>query len=122
MREGAASLAPHLRAGDVSEPFPQLPACLLGNGASNAPTQRRESPAGDYMLGKGLEKLKKLAGWTGLEPAASGVTGRRYNQLNYHPKHCINLSTRGPGSTPDVLAPFSSEVGGTGFEPAAIGL
>ncbi len=25
------------------------------------------------------------AGWTGLEPAASGVTGRRYNQLNYHP-------------------------------------
>ena len=22
---------------------------------------------------------------TGLEPAASGVTGRRYNQLNYHP-------------------------------------
>ena len=28
---------------------------------------------------------KKLAGSTGLEPAASGVTGRRYNQLNYHP-------------------------------------
>jgi hypothetical protein len=28
---------------------------------------------------------KNLAGWTGLEPAASGVTGRRYNQLNYHP-------------------------------------
>jgi hypothetical protein len=26
-----------------------------------------------------------FAGWTGLEPAASGVTGRRYNQLNYHP-------------------------------------
>ena len=26
-----------------------------------------------------------LAGWTGLEPAASGVTGRRYNHLNYHP-------------------------------------
>ena len=25
------------------------------------------------------------AGWTGLEPAASGVTGRRSNQLNYHP-------------------------------------
>ncbi len=28
---------------------------------------------------------KKLAGWTGLEPAASCVTGKRYNQLNYHP-------------------------------------
>src|SRR4030067_9436 len=26
-----------------------------------------------------------MAGWTRLEPAASGVTGRRYNQLNYHP-------------------------------------
>src|SRR5262249_3678593 len=29
---------------------------------------------------------RRLAGWTGLEPAASGVTGRRSNQLNYHPK------------------------------------
>ena len=28
----------------------------------------------------------QVAGWTGLEPAASGVTGRRSNQLNYHPK------------------------------------
>src|SRR5689334_19435885 len=26
------------------------------------------------------------AGRTGLEPAASGVTGRRYNQLNYRPE------------------------------------
>jgi hypothetical protein len=26
-----------------------------------------------------------MAGSTGLEPAASGVTGRRYNQLNYDP-------------------------------------
>jgi len=26
-----------------------------------------------------------LAGSTGLEPAASGVTGRRYNHLNYDP-------------------------------------
>jgi hypothetical protein len=25
---------------------------------------------------------RKLAGCTGLEPVASGVTGRRYNQLN----------------------------------------
>ena len=29
--------------------------------------------------------MKNLAGRTGLEPAASGVTGRRYNRLNYHP-------------------------------------
>jgi hypothetical protein len=27
-----------------------------------------------------------MAGWTGLEPATSGVTGRRSNHLNYHPK------------------------------------
>jgi hypothetical protein len=27
-----------------------------------------------------------VAGSTGLEPAASGVTGRRSNQLNYDPK------------------------------------
>ncbi len=28
-----------------------------------------------------------LAGSTGLEPAASGVTGRRYNRLNYDPAY-----------------------------------
>ncbi len=26
-----------------------------------------------------------MAGWTGIEPATSDVTGRRSNQLNYHP-------------------------------------
>ena len=31
------------------------------------------------------ERSEGLAGWTGLEPAASGVTGRRSNQLNYAP-------------------------------------
>jgi hypothetical protein len=30
-----------------------------------------------------------LAGSTGLEPAASGVTGRRSNQLNYDPDLCL---------------------------------
>ena len=29
--------------------------------------------------------FRKMAGWTGLEPAAFRVTGGRYNQLNYHP-------------------------------------
>ena len=31
------------------------------------------------------EGLRELAGATGLEPAASCVTGRRSNQLNYAP-------------------------------------
>jgi hypothetical protein len=32
-----------------------------------------------------LDGASKLAGATGLEPATSGVTGRRSNQLNYAP-------------------------------------
>jgi hypothetical protein len=34
--------------------------------------------------------LKKLAGTTGLEPAASAVTGQRSNQLNYVPSFLGN--------------------------------
>ena len=33
-----------------------------------------------------------MAGSTGLEPAASGVTGRRSNQLNYDPDLWILMS------------------------------
>ena len=44
-----------------------------------------------------------MAGWTGLEPATSDVTGRRSNQLNYDP-----LKER--------------VVGGTGFEPVTAGV
>ena len=36
-----------------------------------------------------LELREMLAGSTGLEPAASGVTGRRSNQLNYDPNTAI---------------------------------
>ena len=39
----------------------------------------------------------------GLEPTASGVTGRRYNRLNYDPA-------------------FVFVVGGTGIEPMTLGL
>jgi hypothetical protein len=49
-----------------------------------------------------------MAGWTGLEPAASGVTGRRSNQLNYHPKQ--------------VGIRESYLMGGTGFEPVTAGV
>jgi hypothetical protein len=33
---------------------------------------------------RGFALSKKLAEWTGLEPATPGVTGRYSNQLNYH--------------------------------------
>ena len=36
-------------------------------------------------MNRRLDVLKRVAGSTGLEPAASGVTGRRSNQLNYDP-------------------------------------
>ena len=37
------------------------------------------------MPRKGLRGGGLMAGSTGLEPATSGVTGRRSNQLNYDP-------------------------------------
>ena len=45
----------------------------------------------DVQPARKRAKASLMAGWTGLEPAASGVTGRRSNQLNYHP----NLRTMG---------------------------
>jgi hypothetical protein len=36
-----------------------------------------------------LTPLDFLAGPRGLEPLPSGVTGRRYNQLNYDPKKSL---------------------------------
>ncbi len=35
--------------------------------------------------------LKRMAGTTGLEPAASAVTGQRSNQLNYVPNLFVAL-------------------------------
>ena len=46
-----------------------------------------------------------MAGWTRLELATSGVTGRRSNQLNYHP-------------VAKTVVVDSVVVGGVGFEPA----
>jgi hypothetical protein len=36
------------------------------------------------------------AGATGLEPATSGVTGRRSNQLNYAPREAASLASSLP--------------------------
>jgi len=48
----------------------------------------RSEPSGPSNQGAISESSSELAsaGWTGLEPAASAVTGRRYNRLNYHPR------------------------------------
>ena len=50
-----------------------------------------------------VERLegKEVAGSTGLEPAASGVTGRRSNQLNYDPKLCTAALRPHPASLCD---------------------
>ena len=46
--------------------------------------RRRARACLDEARAEGRER--SLAGSTGLEPAASGVTGRRSNQLNYDPE------------------------------------
>ena len=55
------------------------------------------------MPRKGLPGGGIMAGSTGLEPATSGVTGRRSNQLNYDPARSLL-------------------VGGTGIEPVTAGV
>lgn len=47
-------------------------------------------------LNKGLRFSRNplflfMAGSKGLEPSASGVTGRRYNQLNYDPAKMVGV-------------------------------
>jgi hypothetical protein len=59
-----------------------------------------------------------LAGSTGLEPAASGVTGRRSNQLNYDPIELTLLIA----ICPNAICFWQSCVGGTGFEPVTAGV
>ena len=42
------------------------------------------------QAGSSLELVENMAGTTGLEPAASAVTGQRSNQLNYVPTCQVN--------------------------------
>ena len=65
-----------------------------------------------------------LAGATGLEPATSGVTGRRSNQLNYAPNSCLEFQIvdfRFKLAIPNS-ASRNRMVGGTGIEPVTSGL
>ena len=41
-------------------------------------------------MSRPITPLERMAGTTGLEPAASAVTGQRSNQLNYVPTRQIN--------------------------------
>ena len=51
-----------------------------------------------------LAEREKVAGVTGLEPAASAVTGRRSNQLSYTPDAWATRQTP-RGRAPDVIHP-----------------
>ena len=70
--------------------------------------------------------ILEVAGSTGLEPAASGVTGRRSNQLNYDPAQTFECN-RKSATRSSVFAVVRrpqrrAVVGGAGFEPATTGV
>jgi integrase len=81
--------------GDVFPPLPQSIVTSGGPSGGDTPKGPKEMPSSPPVaavaeqlsqhLPQATQVLETIAGRTGLEPAASGVTGRRYNQLNYRP-------------------------------------
>jgi hypothetical protein len=67
------------------------------------PERSRRTSLGQTFLKMPLSK--RMAGSTGLEPAASAVTGQRSNQLNYDPAFADDASWRTPDAS---LLPFGS--------------
>ena len=50
----------------------------------------------DLLRRSMISRLQSMAGATGLEPATSGVTGRRSNQLSYAPAASTRAGSRTP--------------------------
>ena len=71
-----------------------------------------------------MPSLSKMAEWTGLEPATSGVTGQHSNQLNYHSAFSCNLynSPARVALHPATLCvdDHPKVVGAEGFEPPTL--
>ena len=55
---------------------------------SHKPTAEPTTEKRDFSLSTEIPYFL-VAGPMGLEPTASGVTGRRYNRLNYDPAFCL---------------------------------
>ena len=70
-----------------SWPSPQRPFSPFRQFCPFAPPRRPQKKKG--LRSFDLKPLISLAGPMGLEPTASGVTGRRYNRLNYDPAFCL---------------------------------
>jgi len=84
---------------------------MLGSsGSAPSLTPRKIKPTLHAVFISG--KVQGMAGVTGLEPAASGVTGRRSNQLSYTPGTAgnqVNQHPTPPRSQTSKTSPFNCQ-------------
>ena len=75
---------------------------------------------------KSLILQDNMAGWTGIEPATSGLTGQRSNQAELPPHERqlkVNSCQRKTNKNSQLnLCVRTTMAGGTGIEPATSGL